>query len=139
MLPLPNSYPHNNTYRMVHFVQKEPSEMERITETLADALAAGRDAIDAIYTLPHCGPSELDQQIDDLDHQLEANQLLSDEFRRTAMILLIHLPEIEVAAEDMETRDRAINQLHNANNMAQRVADLVGAEVQIQALRRNHI
>jgi hypothetical protein len=45
MLPLPNSYPHNNTYRMVHFVQKEPSEMERITETLADALAAGRNHI----------------------------------------------------------------------------------------------
>lgn len=138
MFPRPNSYPTQNTHRMVHFFDApRHTDFERIEDLLADAVRHLRAALVAMEALPYESFKPVQSWHRDLGRHAETQRLLTEDFRHAAHAALRELARQNPEAAP-ELLDRLQRDLRDALEASHRVSDLLAAEREIAACRGRH-
>ena len=129
MIPEPTSFPVGNSHRVAHFFPQQPvRDFERLEEILADAIAAAREAMARLDTLPQTLWKPIEAEARALRAQIGKRRLLSDDFRHAAEAILRRLARADIPEDAAEIAHLAAHRLRDALNLSHRVADLIAAE-----------
>lgn len=135
MFPKPQSYPTQNTHRMVHFFDRpRHTDFERIEDILADAARLVRDVVTGMQELPYDAFKPLQAWHRDLEKQAAKGRFLSQDFRHAAQSALRELAR-QVPDPTPELIDRLQRDLRDALEASHRVGDLLAAEQEIAFTR----
>ena len=127
---LPNSFPAQNTHRLVMFHPDLPprDDFDRLEELTANGLRAARNALQTLKALPHQRDRSLTADLVELTRSLEMRRLLNDCFIDAASGVLCHLSQGSFQEATPEQIERATHDLKEAVDLSNRVRDLLAAE-----------
>jgi hypothetical protein len=136
MIPVPTSFPRENTHRVVVFTPDRPTrDSDRLEDIAADALAAAREALLLIRDLPGDLITPVEGLRLQLASEVEEQAMLSEEFRTVAGALIEALGA--VLPDDCPGElAKAVACLRAARQSSSRVSDLLAAERAIGAARK---
>ncbi len=129
MIPTPTSFPSGNSHRVALFLPEQPrDDFDRLEELTADGLRAARNALQTLKALPDESGRSLAADLAELTRSLELRRLLNDRFIAAASGVLCHLSQGAFQEATLEQIERAIHDLTEAVDLANRVRDLLAAE-----------
>lgn len=129
MIPLPTTFPSQNTHRVVLHQQALPgTDFERLEDLTADATAAARRALEEVDKLPYELVQAHQRSIKMIGDFVGKRRVLSQDFRNAAELVLRALARADVADEAAQAHDAVMRNLRDALNLSHRVADLLAAE-----------
>ena len=129
MIPTPTSFPSSNSHRVALFLPEQSrDDFDRLEELAANGLRATRTALQTLKAMPHQSDRSLAADLAELTRSLEMRRLLNDRFIDAASSVLCHLPQGAFQEATPEQIERAIHDLTEAVDLANRVRDLLAAE-----------
>jgi hypothetical protein len=131
MIPTPQIWPGDNSFRVAVFQPDLHDDFQKIEITLADAIASARAAIEAMHNLRPETVKPLEQARRNLAAKVDARRVLNDDFRHEAKIVLCSLARVDPEVEDSRILDTVMRGLRDAHEGSHRVADLIAAEKDI--------
>ncbi|GGE29140.1 hypothetical protein GCM10011360_16560 [Primorskyibacter flagellatus] len=138
MFPIPQTFPTNNTHRMVLFLDHQlHGDYERIEDILANAARHTRAASEALAQLPYEALKPIQGWARDLEKHSERRRFLTDDYRHAARSALRELAKLEPEMASGPI-DSAMRNLRDALEASHRVTDLLAAEQEIARSRGHH-
>jgi hypothetical protein len=136
MIPVPTSFPRENTHRVVVYTPDRPTrDSDRLEDIAADALAAAREALLLIRDLPEDLKAPVEALQRRLASEVAEQAMLSDGFRSAAAALIEAFGAVFPDDGPGELA-KAVACLRAAQQSSLRVIDLLAAERAIGATRR---
>jgi hypothetical protein len=132
MTHMPNSFPTQNSHRLVVFQPDlRGTDFDRIEDIAADAITAARSAVAAVENLPYdiFKPLQTDEKI--LRDAVERRRILTDDVRLAMEDMLRQLARVESDEATAPRLDMLMRSLRDALEGSHRVADLLAAEKDI--------
>ena len=136
MVPMPTSYPTQNTHRVVVFhPDGGKCDFDRIEDIGADALKTGRLACALIHELQHAVMRPVYSRFTDFKTHLDKRRVLNEDYLNVTGAILKHLEGIDHSDETLVRTQAESNliinivaQLQAAVALSNRVLDLLAAE-----------
>jgi hypothetical protein len=137
MIHRPTTFRAKNIHSIAHFFPDQVRDVDRLEDLLADAYSAAREAVSALDEMRYEDIKPVERYRRELAKQVERHNLLNDDVRYAVQKLLHHLAGFPPEDPDLDNPPilglrRA---LHRSLHGLLRVADLLAAELEIEAQR----
>ena len=132
MNQMPNSIPTSNNHRIaLLFPEHTPSDFERLEDLAADAIRAGRSAMQAAQDLPQFEDRALNRSLQIIGKNISARRVVNEDFQNAVEDTLRRLAHIDRDKQDAIAFSNLLHSLAKALELSHRVADLLSAEQDI--------
>lgn len=132
MNQMPDSIPTGANHRIaLLFPEHTPSDFERLEDLAADAIRAGRSAMQAAQDLPLFEDRALNRSLQTIGESISARKVMNEDFRNAAEDTLRRLARIDRDEQDAISFSNLLHTLAKALELSHRVADLLSAEQDI--------
>ena len=129
MLVTPNTFPTQNNHRIALFQPDiARTDLDRIEDIGANAIASARCALGQLEHLPHATLKPIDGFIRTIRTSVDQRRVLTEDFRHAALLVLKHLVREDRGEDIAGDLDQSIRCLRDALNQSHRVQDLLAAE-----------
>lgn len=129
MIPIPPSFPQNNSHRVALFHEPTPrDDFDRLEELTANGLRAARSALEMITASEVAFDRRRAANIAELRQAVEQRRLLNDRFVETARAIHNDLEQADRSELSGLSVRQVIQDLRDAISLSNRVRDLLAAE-----------